>query len=186
MFIRSERLFLRPGWPEDWKDLLGLIGDEQVVRNLAKAPWPYTAEDARQFVSMPHEPRLPRFLITEPGAHGARIVGGVGLTSSGSDVELGYWVARAHWGLGFASEAARAVLGLARTLGHARIVASHYIDNPASGRVLRKLGFRDTGRVVERFSKGRGLACPAREYAVQLRESGDCDDDDSMNRRRAA
>ena len=47
MFIRSERLFLRPGWPEDWQELLSRIADESVVRNLAKAPWPYTADDAR-------------------------------------------------------------------------------------------------------------------------------------------
>ena len=51
MFIRSERLFLRPGWPEDWQELLGQIDDESVARNLAQVPWPYTAEDARQFAS---------------------------------------------------------------------------------------------------------------------------------------
>ena len=47
MFIRSERLFLRPGWPEDWNELFGEIssvGDsgDAIVRNLASAPWPYT------------------------------------------------------------------------------------------------------------------------------------------------
>ena len=36
MFIRSERLFLRPAWPEDWPELLVTIGDEAVVKNLAK------------------------------------------------------------------------------------------------------------------------------------------------------
>ena len=40
MFIRSERLFLRPGWPEEWAELLALIDDQGVVRNLASAPWP--------------------------------------------------------------------------------------------------------------------------------------------------
>lgn len=51
MFIRSERLFLRPGWPEDWAELLALIDDESVVRNLARAPWPYSPADARAFAS---------------------------------------------------------------------------------------------------------------------------------------
>jgi RimJ/RimL family protein N-acetyltransferase len=51
MFIRSERLFLRPGWPEDWAELFDLIDDEAVVRHLARAPWPYRAEDARAFAA---------------------------------------------------------------------------------------------------------------------------------------
>ncbi len=51
MFIRSERLFLRLGWPEDWQELFGLIRDQGIVRNLARAPWPYTPEHAREFAA---------------------------------------------------------------------------------------------------------------------------------------
>jgi RimJ/RimL family protein N-acetyltransferase len=78
------------------------------------------------------------------------------------------------------------VLGLAHALGHRRIVAHHYVDNAASGRVLEKVGFRRTGRVAERFSKGRGFASPSREYEVSFESDGDCDGDDAMNRQRAA
>ncbi len=185
MFIRSERLFLRPGWAEDWQDLMGSIADEAIVRNLARVPWPYTPQDAHSFLAMPHEPLLPRFLVTVPGADGARLVGGCGLSLLDGEASLGYWIARDHWGQGYASEAARAVLGLARTLGHRRIVAHHYIDNTASGRVLEKVGFRRTGRVVERFGVARGVASPVREYEAILDSSGDCDGDDAMNRRAA-
>ena len=65
MFIRSERLFLRPGWPEDWQELFGLIHDEGIVRNLAKAPWPYTPEHAREFAARVEETGLPSFFITD-------------------------------------------------------------------------------------------------------------------------
>jgi RimJ/RimL family protein N-acetyltransferase len=177
VFIRSERLFLRPGWPEDWQELEPLIADEKVVRNLASAPWPYTGEDARRFLEMPQESLLPRFLVTVPGADGARMIGCVGLDRRCGDVELGYWIARDHWGKGYASEAARAVTSLARTLGHGRIVACHFLDNPASGRVLENVGFRRTGRIVERHSKARGMAYPAREYALELDAPGDFDGD---------
>ena len=177
MFIRSERLFLRPGWPEDWQELEPLIADGKVVRNLASAPWPYTGEDARHFLEMPQEPLLPRFIVTVPGADGARMIGCVGLDRRCGEVELGYWITRDHWGEGYASEAARAVTGLARTLGHGRIVASHFLDNPASGRVLENVGFRRTGRIVERYSRARGMAYPAREYALELDAPGDCDGD---------
>ncbi|MCJ2187747.1 GNAT family N-acetyltransferase [Novosphingobium beihaiensis] len=183
MFIRSERLFLRPGWPEDWEEILRLIGDERVVRNLANVPWPYTGEDARSFLGLPHERGLPRFLITVPGADGARMVGCVGLHQAAGCAELGYWIARSHWGKGYASEAAQAVLGLAETLGHERITAHHFVDNPASGRVLEKAGFRRTGRVSERYSKGRGKACPSREYELIFAEA---DEGSEMGCKRAA
>ena len=187
MFIRSERLFLRPGWPEDWEELLGSIGDERIVRNLSRVPWPYSGEDARSFLEIPPTPLFPRFLMTVPGAGGARIVGGIGLNNHGAGAELGYWVARDHWGRGYASEAARAVLDLSRTLGHTRITARHLIDNPASGRVLEKAGFRRTGRTVEVFSKARGGVFPGREYECILESADDCGDDDALMRcRRAA
>ncbi len=176
MFIRSERLFLRPGWPEDWEELLAGIGDEAVVRNLAKAPWPYTAEDARWFSSQPQDARCPHFLVTVPtSSEPAKIIGSVGLGLNAGEIELGYWIARDHWGRGYATEAARAVLRLAGTLGHRRISAGHFTDNPASGRVLRKIGFRPTGELRPRFSLARGKEAPAVIHALTLGNSSDCD-----------
>jgi RimJ/RimL family protein N-acetyltransferase len=157
MFIRSERLFLRPGWPEDWQELLGRIADESVVKNLASVPWPYTAEDARSFAGQPQDQRCPHFFVTLPTAQGpAELVGCVGLGRINGEVELGYWIARDHWGRGYATEAARAVLRLAKVLGHSALVAGHFIDNPASGAVLRKVGFAPTGKLRQRYSLARG------------------------------
>ena len=166
MFHRSQRLLLRPPWPEDWNQVLGGIADEGVVRNLARAPWPYRPEDARDFVSRVVEPRFPRFLIAR--ADDAALIGCIGIDPAGRDVELGYWIARDHWGQGYATEAGRAVLGIARMLGHCKIVASHFLDNPASGRVLRKLGFAATGTIRPRHSCGRGGKALAAEYALEM------------------
>ena len=190
MFIRSERLFLRPGWPEDWPDLLARIADEAVVKNLAKAPWPYTAADARWFAEQPQDARCPHFFVTLPDSSSpAELVGCVGLARDGDDVELGYWVGRDYWGRGYATEAGRAVLRLARALGHQRIVAKHYADNPASGRVLRKLGFRATGEVRPSYSRARGCNVPGVVYTLKLGATSDCDgsgDDDGLPAMRAA
>ena len=60
------------------------------------------------------------------------------------------------------------MLDVARMLGHQRLVASHFLDNPASGRVLRKLGFVPTGTVRKRHSCGRGGEAPTAEYALAL------------------
>lgn len=183
MFIRSERLFLRPGWPEDWPEIQAGIADEAIVRNLARAPWPYRAEDARGFASQPQDQRHPHFFITLPtSTKPAEIIGCIGLDPADGAVDLGYWIAREHWGKGYASEAGRAVLQIARVLGHRELSASHFIDNPASGRVLRKLGFRPTGRIVPRFSLARGEEVQAVEHRLSLGAPSDCDDDPPLMR----
>ena len=168
MFHVTKRLLLRPAWPEDAEALFGGIADKGVVRNLARAPWPYLPEHARQFVAMDQNPQMPSFLITLPGDGGSRIIGGAGLGNSGDGIELGYWVARPFWGQGYATEAARGVLEVARLLGHDRIEGGHFVDNPASGKVLRKLGFRPTGKTVRRHSCGRGEGAECLTYVLEL------------------
>ena len=81
---------------------------------------------------------------------------------------MGYWIARGSWGLGFATEAGTALLEIARALGLARLEASHFLDNPASGRVLEKLGFEPTGLVAPRLSCARGREIPARLMRLRL------------------
>lgn len=169
MFHRSQRLLLRPIWPEDAGALFTGIADEGVVRHLVRAPWPYREEDARDFAALAAHPLHPRFLVAR--AADSQVVGCIGIepdTQGCGAAVLGYWIARAHWGQGYATEAGAAVLAIARTLGHRELVASHFLDNPASGRVLKKLGFEPTGRVAERFSCGRGAAAPAAEYRRDL------------------
>jgi len=168
VFHRSQRLLLRPIWPEDTQALFAGIADEGVVRHLARAPWPYEERHAREFTALTADPLYPRFLITR--AHDAAVVGCIGIdaTDMPGTPEMGYWIARQHWGQGYATEAGGAVIAIARTLGHREVRASHFLDNPASGRVLRKLGFEPTGRVEERFSCGRGEAVQAMEYALVL------------------
>ncbi|WP_088311533.1 GNAT family N-acetyltransferase [Novosphingobium sp. B 225] len=186
MFIRSERLFLRPGWPEDWQELLERIDDEAVAKNLAKVPWPYTEGDARWFAGQPQHPRMPHFFVTLPSSQEpARIIGCVGLAEDEGEAELGYWFAREHWGRGYASEAARAVISLARTLGHSVLRAGHFVDNPASGRVLRKVGFRPTGEMRKRFSLARGREVDSVEHRLELADPCNCDGPDRMFKRAA-
>ena len=176
MFIRTERLFLRPGWPEDWQELLTLIRDERIVRNLARAPWPYGPDHARQFAALPQDRRHPHFFVTLPTAQGARLIGscGLGMDDEGR-TEIGYWIGRDDWGRGYATEAARAVVRLATTLGHRRLSAGHFIDNPASGRVLQKVGLVPTGEIRERFCLARGEMAPSVEHAADLEQAGNCD-----------
>jgi RimJ/RimL family protein N-acetyltransferase len=172
MFARTERLLLRPSWPEDAAELHQAIADEGIVRNLAHAPWPYTAADAVQFAMQEHDPLYPAFLLMLR-THGApRIIGACGIGSYDGSAELGYWIARPYWGLGFATEASRAVLNIARTIGHKKLIASHFTDNPASGNVLRKLGFQNTGKTASRHCNGRREAMTCALYEKALDDAG--------------
>jgi len=174
MFARTERLLLRPGWAEDAPALARAIADEQVVRNLVTAPWPYMLEDAEAFLASPRDPAMPSFLISERTEAESRIVGacGLGRRPSGA-VELGYWIGKPFWNKGFATEAGRALIEIAKTLKLPRLEASHFLDNPASGRVLEKLGFRPTGLSAERYSCARGGDAMARLYRLSLLGRGE-------------
>ncbi len=181
MFARTERLLLRPGFIEDAPELAQAIGEEAIVRNLATAPWPYGEAQARHFLSMDRDPHLPSFVIAKRTNGAPRIVGGIGIgpRSDSDGLEIGYWIARQYWGLGFATEAGRAVLRIARAMQLPRLTAGHFIDNPASGAVLRKLGFRATGKTVNRFSLARGGEAACAEYA-----EGDDGEVDAMTGKR--
>jgi RimJ/RimL family protein N-acetyltransferase len=176
MFIRTERLLLRPGWIEDAADLAAAIGDEAILTKLARVPSPYRVSDARHFLSRPVTPPLIPLLIFRRTNGVPRLIGGTGLSDRDGEAELGYWLARDAWGQGYATEACRAVVNMARHSARLpRLVSGHFIDNPASGNVLVKLGFRPTGEIEPRESVARGVAVPCRLYELDLRENVETD-----------
>jgi RimJ/RimL family protein N-acetyltransferase len=177
MFARTERLLLRPGFIEDAPALRDAIADEAIARNTS-LPWPYGLAEAEAFLAQPNDPLLPRSLMVRRTGGKPCIVGGIGVRreadpDGGDRLLLGYWVARRFWGLGYASEAGRAIMANVRAVGLPPLQARHFLDNPASGAVLRKLGFKPTGRSELVLSAARGV--PA-ECAL-LAEDRDADSD---------
>lgn len=168
MFARTERLTLRPGWAEDAPQLARAAGHEAVARNTSRMPWPYALGDAEAFLRTPQALRTPSLLVFAHEGGGIRLVGGTGLHQSDEGGhELGYWITPDAWGRGYATEAARAVLAIADTLRIPEVLACHFVDNAASGRVLRKLGFRPTGEQALAPCRARGSEVPAMHYRRQ-------------------
>ena len=98
------------------------------------------------------------------------LIGAIGAHKRGEDgFEMGYWFGRPYWGQGFATEAATAFVSEANKLG--ALNAGHFVDNPASGRVLSKVGFTYTGETLAMFSLGRGesVGCKRMRYATRER-----------------
>ncbi|HEY0312753.1 MAG TPA: GNAT family N-acetyltransferase [Allosphingosinicella sp.] len=170
MFAITPRLLLRPGWREDAPAVFAAVADEAIVRNLAQVPWPYRLDHAEEWLATPQQPAWPSCLIFLRGDP-TRVAGCVGLhPAEDGRPELGYWLARPFWGRGIATEAAGAIVAAARhSLRLPRLVSGHFTDNPASGRVLEKLGFRATG-MTRRYSAGRGESVPCRLMELDLAE----------------
>ncbi|WP_295529923.1 GNAT family protein [Novosphingobium sp. Chol11] len=169
MFIRTERLFLRPGWPEERAELAALISG---IHGLS--------DDARARIESQPSEMFPQFCITVPGEKGAQLIGGIELVDAAGAGSLAFWIAQPFRGQGFATEAVRAVLNLARTLGHRRIVGWHFVDDAASGRVLGKTGFSSTGHIRMCLNPARGGGEPALVHAVELGADGTIADPDAM------
>jgi len=167
--VETARLVLRRPDDGDVRSILALVGDWEVARRLARVPHPYTDDDARFFLDV-IVPREWVWAITYRKSKD--LVGMVGLTP-GIDrcvAELGYYVDRQHWGRGLATEAAAAVVryGL-DSIGLRTIMSGYFADNPASGRVLSKLGFVETAR-AERECLALGKSLPLVEMRLRAHE----------------
>ena len=143
--LETTRLRIRPYSEADIAELLPLIGVREVAAT-TRLPFPYTEQEAKAFILRTREPGniwLAMTLLAD-----GRQIGGIGLRvdAQNQNAELGYWLGVAHWGKGYATEAAREMLRYGfEDLKLHRIFASHFQNNPASGRILTKLGMHHEG-----------------------------------------
>jgi len=152
--IDTERLRIRPYAESDIAELIPLIGTREVAETTLRIAHPYTEQDAKAFLEIAKEPGKLWLAITLRAD--GRQIGGIGLRidEQHQHAELGYWLGLPYWGLGYATEAARAMLRYGfRELGLHRIFASHFKHNPASGNILKKLGMRYEGCQREHLLK---------------------------------
>ena len=156
--FETPRLRLRPFCASDAPTVQALAGDRAIAATTASIPHPY--EDGMAEAWIAGHPDAWRDGESASFAVFLRytgdLVGAVGLTFEAEHrrAELGYWVARAAWGQGYATEAAQALLDWA--LGGLRLERIHarsFAGNAASAGVLRKLGFREEGVLRRHFVK---------------------------------
>jgi RimJ/RimL family protein N-acetyltransferase len=142
--LETPRLTLRCFLVSDAERVTEIVGNWNVGRMLRLAPYPASLENQRAWLASHEVEWLAgtayRFALIENG----RVIGCADLDErpSGRN-EIGYWLDEACWGRGLATEAASAVRDFAfGVLGLDRLTSGHAFDNPNSGRVLEKVGFR--------------------------------------------
>ncbi|MCE7999069.1 MAG: GNAT family N-acetyltransferase [Rhodobiaceae bacterium] len=155
--LAGEKIKLRPFTLEDAPRVQDLVSNWNVASMVARIPHPYPDGGAEEWISGHRERRAAGEDWPFAIEVGDKLVGAVGLSRTESGpFEIGYWIGEPYWGKGIASEAARVLVEFAfDILGLDHLVSGHFKDNPASGRVLIKVGFLRSGE-EKRFCLARG------------------------------
>lgn len=156
--LQTERLILRAFQMDDAPTVDKYVSEKAIAATTLNIPHPYTQEMAEEWIGTHKEAfengQAVRFAITLRDS--GKLLGAIGLeiTAAHERAEIGYWIGKPHWGKGYCTEAAIAVLqhGL-DSLGLERIFATHFGKNPASGRVMQKAGMKHEGRLRHHIKK---------------------------------
>src|ERR1700736_2390237 len=149
--LETERLVLRRPTLADVKAIARLANDRRIAENTRRLPHPYGQDDAIEFVrTAANENRGTVFLIENNFAP----IGVVGVDWREPDApELGYWLGVEHWGRGFGTEAARAMIDFTfEEFDVEHLISGARVTNPASRSILEKCGFQWSGVELHRFN----------------------------------
>lgn len=152
--LTTERLTLRPFILSDAKEVQRLAGNRSIADTTLNVPHPYEDGIAEGWIKT-HTPKyrsgeLASFAIVEQSSD--NLLGAVGITISQQfhRADLGYWIGVPYWGQGFCTEASKRIVDFAfSALGLHRVTAYHLARNPASGRVMEKIGMTNEGLLRE-------------------------------------
>ncbi len=143
--IATQRLILRTPRTTDAERLSGLSSDLDVARMTTRIPHPNSVANILAWLAGSEAGAEQNFVATLNG----EIIGVCSFRQDPDPAigELGYWVGKPYWGRGYATEMARGLIRhVFATTARTALPISHFIDNPASARVIGKCGFKPVGR----------------------------------------
>jgi len=156
--LQTERLILRAFQMDDAPAVNKYVSEKAIAATTLNIPHPYNLEMAEEWIGTHKEAfengQAVRFAITLGDS--GNLLGAIGLeiTAAHERAEIGYWIGKPHWGKGYCTEAALAVLQYGfDSLGLERIFATHFRKNSASGRVMQKAGMKHEGRLRHHVKK---------------------------------
>ncbi len=156
--LETSRLVLCPFTLADAPAVTRLAGEREIAANTLSIPHPYPDDAAEKWIGTHEEGyaagTLGCFAVVERESQ--NLVGATGLVIKPDHerAELGYWIGKPYWGKGYCTEASAAVLAWGfEERGLNRIFASYFTRNPASGRVMEKLGMTREGLLRAHIKK---------------------------------
>lgn len=163
--LATARLRLRPFMVADAADVMRLAGERAIADTTLNIPHPYKEGMAEEWIGKHQDVFDGDQGVTFAIARklDGDLVGAISLMgmSKGHQAELGYWIGKPYWNQGYCTEAGRALLRYAfADLALVHVHACHITRNPASGRVMQKLGMRHEGcrrQHVRRWDKTEDL-----------------------------
>ena len=161
MIIKAEKFILRPYGKGDEESLARNINDKEIYRSTLRIPYPYTLEDAKEWVGKnlkegkKKEPAEINFVIDINN----EVAGGIGLSEiKGHQAEIGYWIASKYRNKGIMTLALKKVTKFGfEKIKLRRIYACVFPFNKASMRILKKNGYRLEGILIKEIKKGNKL-----------------------------
>ena len=156
--LETRRLLLRPFKKSDANEVQKLAGDKDVAKTTLNIPYPYEDGVAENWISS-HKKNYKEgnsltLAITDKNS--GYLIGAISLTINQrfNRAEMGYWIGKEYWNNGYCTEAGLKMteFGFVNIELH-KVYATHMKENPASGKVMQKIGMKKEGILREHAIK---------------------------------
>ena len=162
--LETERLTLRRPTLADVKAIARLANDRRIAENTRRLPHPYSQDHAIEFVRRTADDNRGAVFLIENNFVPIG-VGGVNWHAPDAP-ELGYWLGVEHWGQGFGTEAARAMIDFTfEEFDIEQLMSGARVTNPSSRNILEKCGFQWSGVELHRF-EALGSSTPVDRFRL--------------------
>ncbi|WP_152655340.1 GNAT family N-acetyltransferase [Oceanobacillus sp. CFH 90083] len=156
--IETDRLLLRLFQESDAEEVAKLCNNYRLYKNTLNLPYPYSVDDALAWIKnhLVHFNENKHFEFAIIDKSTGELYGSIALSNHPQfdNGELAYWIGEEHWGNGYATEAAEAILRFAfREKGYHKVFARYFHVNPASGRIMEKIGMHKEGVLKQHIKK---------------------------------
>ena len=157
--LKTERLVLNYPERSDIPDIVQMLNEPDYSSHTLGLPYPYTPKDAEFWLGLAQKglEQKDKFVFAVRLQESGKIIGGIdiSLVPKHRRGEIGYWLGKNYWNQGYMTEAGKAVIRFGfEELSLKRIYASHFSTNPASGRVMQKIGMEKEGFLKAYTNKG--------------------------------
>jgi [ribosomal protein S5]-alanine N-acetyltransferase len=154
--LKTERLILSQLEEKDIPFIVEYLQHRIYSDLTSNIPYPYTESDAVFWLRMAKEAFESNsgYTFAIRNKEG-QLIGAIGLHDREDDkAELGYWIGIPHWNKGYVTEAAKAIVQFGfKDLHYNKIFATHFLHNPASGKIMEKIGMEQEAILKQEVKK---------------------------------